>query len=83
MSDCIHVEFQPATMAVPNILEVIGDSGFWLRGLRLIPCGGEQRATLTVELDGYSERSELSTLRDDLLRLESIIEVIHRAQPRG
>ncbi|MDB5697902.1 MAG: hypothetical protein JWN69_706 [Alphaproteobacteria bacterium] len=82
MSDCIHVEFQPDTTAVPNILEVIGDAGFWLRGLRLIPCGGEQRATLTVELDGYGDGCELDALRDDLLRLESIIEVIHRAKSR-
>lgn len=82
MSDCIHVEFQPATRAVPSILEVIGGAGFWLRGLRLIPCGDEQRATLTVELDGDGERRELNTLRDDLLRLESILEVIHSAESR-
>lgn len=77
MNGCVAIVFRPQNQGVPQILEVIGEGGFDLYGLHLIPSCSE-RWTLNVDL-GRRSRPELEWLANEIRRIDGIIDVIHHA----
>jgi hypothetical protein len=79
MNGCCSIDFVPEDGAVARILSVVHEAGLTLRGIRLIPCPANARATLRLELAVDRRDQEHMVLEELLLKLEFTIEVIHRA----
>jgi hypothetical protein len=80
MNGCVAIDFRPGSESVPHILETIGERGFDLYGLHLIP-SCEERWTLNVDIGGWWTRGELEPLATELKTRSGIIDVIHHARP--
>ena len=78
MNDSLAIDFTPGEGAVPRILNLVGDHGFTLHGIRLVPTRAADRATLRIEVGGRSQ-TMLKRLEEQLVSLDGIIEVIHHA----
>jgi hypothetical protein len=83
MNGCCSIDFVPEDGAVARILAIVHEVGLTLRGIRLIPCPANARATLRLELDVDRGAQEHIVLEERLLKLEFTIEVIHRAGRRA
>jgi acetolactate synthase regulatory subunit len=79
MIESIAIDFRPGETVVPRILTLVDREGFSLRGLRLVPTRGCDRATLRIDVGDSPSRAQLQLLEDQLASFDEIIEVIHRA----
>lgn len=80
MIESIAIDFRPGEgTIVPKILTLVDQEGFALRGLRLVPTHGCDRATLRIDVGDSPSRARLQLLEDRLVSFEEVIEVIHRA----
>jgi hypothetical protein len=78
MNGSFAIDFRPGSHAVPRILDMIGEEGFDLHGLHLIPSCPD-RWTLMVDIGGRPAAPELQTLERQLKAYSAVIDVIHNA----
>lgn len=78
MNESIAIDFRPGEGVVPSILTLFDREGCTLQGIRLVPSACD-RATLRLDV-GHCPAAQLRPIAERLTRLESIIEVIHRAE---
>jgi hypothetical protein len=83
MTESLAIDFMPREGTVPRILAIIGDQGFALLGIRLVPTWAADRATLRLEIGDASSVSGFKGLEDRIASLDGIIEVIHCANVGG
>ena len=79
MIGCIAIEFTPGGDTLPRMLAVFDREEFALRGLRLMPCAGEGRATLRLDIGGRPSPPRVKALERQLRAVHPSVEVIHWA----
>ena len=79
MIGCLSIDFRPSGNSLPRLLEIIDAEDFALRGLRVLPCAGEERSTLRLDIGGCPSRPRLDALERRLRACEQVIDVIHWA----
>lgn len=77
MNEPLAIDFRPGEGVVPSILRLLDDEGYVLQGIRLVPVAGD-RATLRLDV-GHCPSSQLRPVAQRLTAMDSVIEVIHRA----
>lgn len=77
MNESLAIDFRPGEGVVPSILSLLDDEGYTLQGIRLVPAASD-RATLRLDVS-HCPSSQLKPVAARLTQMDSIIEVIHRA----
>lgn len=82
MTGTIWIDFEPRGDALPRILGLVEADGYALREIRVIPCRGERRSTLLLDLADRG-RGDLMELERRLGRLDETLTVIASAPARA
>lgn len=75
----ISIEYRPTPRALPTLLAMIDDQGYTLRGIKAAPVS-EGCAMLSLDLDGYSSRTELAALSERMCATGFALRVTHLAE---
>jgi hypothetical protein len=78
--DMIAIDFTPGEGVVPNILTLFDREGYTLHDIRLTPSARDERATLRLCVSQCPSADQFRPLAEELSGIDSVIEVIHRAQ---
>ena len=75
----ISIEYRPTPRALPTLLAMIDDEGYTLRSIKAAP-EAQGWAMLSLDLDGYSSRTELAALGERMCATGFALRVTHLSE---